>query len=373
MNLILTLGLLFYHVVAPSQLNKGAFILRGSINAPDNEYVRLYFYNSHQQPVYDSVLTSHGKFVFTGKIDGPTLSNLSLNKSTRKGDNSLLIFLEPGLMTINIDINNLSESLLKGSLTQDKLTLLNYNKAKIRRKYQKQIDSLSSVKSDEKRYEIRNRLAPFFYETSRADIEFFDNNPNSYITAYLLTIDGRDMSLDSLKMYYRRLGKTIQYSKSGKDIQTAIENRENGSPGSKAFSFSGEDINGQHLSLSDYLGKYVLIDFWASWCIPCRKGNPHLRNLFLKYRLKGIEFITISSDDKTNTIAAWRQVVVKDSLSELKHILSTDTHFNLDIAKKYGVSYLPTKILIDKRGHILKRFISDDDKDLDKALENLLK
>ncbi len=91
----------------------------------------------------------------------------------------------------------------------------------------------------------------------------------------------------------------------GKEIKEELDGLRGGSPGSVAHVFAKNDINGQPLSLADYKGKYVLIDFWASWCGPCRKGNPHLKSLYAKYKEKGFEIIGISDDDSKPE--AWKK------------------------------------------------------------------
>ncbi|MBS1529232.1 MAG: TlpA family protein disulfide reductase [Bacteroidetes bacterium] len=156
-------------------------------------------------------------------------------------------------------------------------------------------------------------------------------------------------------------------------LQTQIKGRENSSIGNNAYAFSAKDVNGNIVSLTKYRGQYVLLDFWASWCVPCRKGNPHLRYLYSKYKSDGIEFIGISSDDRTKTLKEWRSAIAADSITRWLNILSTDLGSKLDISKKYSVSYLPTQIIIDPSGVIIGRFSSDDYRDLDQKLETLFK
>jgi thiol-disulfide isomerase/thioredoxin len=134
-----------------------------------------------------------------------------------------------------------------------------------------------------------------------------------------------------------------------------------GSPGAKAYVFSSKELRGEPLSLADYKGKYVLVDFWASWCVPCRAGNPHLLSLYKKYKDKGFEIIGISDDDGNSEV--WRKAVEKDGIGVWKHILrglKSDGKGNFDrtndISEHYGIHSLPTKILIDPDGIIVGRY-----------------
>ena len=129
------------------------------------------------------------------------------------------------------------------------------------------------------------------------------------------------------------------------------------------------------ISLSDYKGKYVLLDFWASWCVPCRAGNPHLKELYAKYHDKGIEFIGVSDDDSKPD--AWHKAVEKDGLPwrhvlrglDMQKLMNNQPNPN-DISEKYGIHTLPTKILIDPAGKIIGRY-SEESEPLDAELKKI--
>ncbi len=157
-----------------------------------------------------------------------------------------------------------------------------------------------------------------------------------------------------------------------------IKKLESGSPGSKAAAFKAKDINGEQLSLSDFKGKkYVMIDFWASWCVPCRKGNPHLISVYNKYKEKGFEIIGVANDD--NAVEAWKKAVAQDKIGIWKHVLSgykrnaSEAEKGEYINERYGIHTLPTKILIDKNGIIIGRYGGggEDDAAMDKKLEEI--
>jgi thiol-disulfide isomerase/thioredoxin len=182
------------------------------------------------------------------------------------------------------------------------------------------------------------------------------------------------LPLDSLQLFYDRLGAGLQATASGMDIAKELRQLKAGSPRSIAHNFTTKDINGQTLSLSDFKGKYVLLDFWASWCVPCRKGNPHLKELYSKYSAKDIEFIGVSDDDSHPE--EWRKAVEKDGLP-WRHVLrgldweslrSGSRKENPDeISDKFGIHSLPTKILIDPDGKIIGRY-SEEEGPLDEML-----
>ncbi|MNE72996.1 Thiol-disulfide oxidoreductase ResA [compost metagenome] len=121
----------------------------------------------------------------------------------------------------------------------------------------------------------------------------------------------------------------------------------------------------------------MLLDFWASWCAPCRKGNPHLISLYSKYKDKGLEIIGISDDD--SNLAAWKKAVEQDKIGIWKHVLrglkrtSKGYDKSEDISEPYAIHSLPTKILVDKNGVIIGRYGGggENDEAMDKKLAEI--
>ena len=154
-------------------------------------------------------------------------------------------------------------------------------------------------------------------------------------------------------------------------LKTEIEKSMKGASGSKAVLFSGKDNKGKQLNLEDFRGQYVLLDFWASWCKPCRAGNPHLISLYEKYHDQGIEFIGISDDFGHEE--AWHKAIMEDEINIWRHILNGNRRKGECISKSYSVRSLPTKILIDPEGIIIGRFAGDGgtDDDMDEMFKEI--
>jgi thiol-disulfide isomerase/thioredoxin len=127
------------------------------------------------------------------------------------------------------------------------------------------------------------------------------------------------------------------------------------SDGEIAPSFQTELINGKSFALSDLKGSYVLLEFWGSWCGPCRVESPHLVQLHKDFNGKsftdadGFEIVSVAIETKEER---WKKAIAKDKLNWPHHIVQLD-RFKGPIAKEYGVREIPTKYLLDTKGEIL--------------------
>jgi len=217
-------------------------------------------------------------------------------------------------------------------------------------------------------------LTPYFDEMKEVDFAFFDKHPTSYATAYYLRYDARELTTDSLKLFYNRFPAKLQQSSYGKVVLEELDKRKIGVPGTVAKDFTTTDLNGQKLSLADYKGKYVLIDFWASWCLPCRKGSPHLMELYAKYKPKGFEVLGVASDDGHED--KWRAAIAQDKTAIWKHVLAgyDPAKNKKGIGSDFNIQELPTQILIDPKGMIIGRYSEGvaQQEALDKKLEEVI-
>ena len=354
------------------------FDLNGTVNGVNTGLMYLYYSNSKGARVKDSSIISNGKFSFKGKIDEPTMAYLALKEETRNQNHSTDFFMEPSVMTVTLPLNKFSDAKFAGSKTQAQYAALQTKKQKIQDRWKVVMDTLSAVnkRSNVQFQELKNWvLQPYHAEMEELDYAFFASHPQSPVTANMLRYYVSSLPLDSLQMYYDKLGKKVQETNDGKDLANEIEKLRGGSPGSIAKNFTATDINGKELSLSDFKGKYVLLDFWASWCVPCRAGNPHLKELYSKYKDKGIEFIGVSDDDRNHD--AWHKAVEKDGLPwrhvlrgfDMEKLMNNEPN-EKDISEKFGIHTLPTKILIDRSGKIIGRY-SEDEGPLDTKLKEI--
>jgi thiol-disulfide isomerase/thioredoxin len=159
-----------------------------------------------------------------------------------------------------------------------------------------------------------------------------------------------------------------------KKLSTRIEGEKETSVGSQYTDFTKKDINGKDFTLSSIRGKYVLLDFWGSWCGPCRRSHPHLKEVYEKYKSKGLEIIGIAEEKNKNLDeceTAWKKAVKEDGLPWIQVINNYDKEKD-DLVVKYGIQAFPTKILLDKNGKIVFRVVIGNPEKFDEELKKLI-
>ncbi|MDB5158013.1 MAG: Peroxiredoxin [Mucilaginibacter sp.] len=373
------------------------FSLKGKINGQDNGMIYLYLINDAKLNK-DSATIQHGAFEFKGKLNEPTEAFLSTNKNAQSQyePTSGLIYLEPAAMTVEISAGDFKKLSVTGSETHaeyreaDKPVQVILQESKTLNDEYNQlnmafINAKNAGKTDSELDELKNKaqamhdqLSVYGERIHNANMAFIDTHPKSYYTAYLLRYYVPSMKLQQANAYYNKLPDNVKQSSFGKILQSDIKTLQGGSPGSEAFVFSKNDLKGEKFDLADYKGKkYVLIDFWASWCVPCRAGNPHLLSLYSKYKDKGLEIVGVADND--HDLEDWKKAVDKDGIGVWRHVLRgiifTPTGYDKtnDISEHYGIQSLPTKILVDKTGKIIGRFGDggDNEEDMDKMLASV--
>jgi thiol-disulfide isomerase/thioredoxin len=366
------------------QKSNNQFVLEGQVTEGKDGWLYLYYDDADGKHVSDSAILQNGRFSFKGALNGPTMAALQLKEKQRSRGNSVDFFMEPSEMTVTLPLNKFEEATFTGSETQDGYAALETKIRHIRERWKIVMDTLSAVnkRSNFQFQELKDWvLVPYDAEINELHYAFFASHPQSVATAYYLAFSTNDLSLDSCQLFYDALGEKTQQTVWGKKVREYIEKLRGGSPGSVAKDFSTKDINGNQLALADFKGRCVLIDFWASWCLPCRKSSPHLLELYKQYHDKGLDIIGVSDDD--DKPEAWKKAVAMDGVGIWHNVLRgyngqkrmKNEPNEEDIHEKYGITELPTKILIDKNGVIIGRYDKGTDDEaaaMDKKLAEAL-
>lgn len=224
---------------------------------------------------------------------------------------------------------------------------------------------------EEYSYEDSLQLEKYLEEIKAAEINFYINNPDSYYTGFALknkTIPGTGakvtLTKKELREIYARLTDRIKSSAYGQAVKRYTEMSDVPEVGEPYADFNLPDVKGTKVKLSDIKGKYIFVDFWASWCSPCRYQNPKLKSLYETYKSNNFEIVGVSIDSEKEP---WIKAVEKDKLTWI-NVLSEGGRTS-EVSQLYGINGLPDNILINPDGIIVKRNIKADE--LEKVLGEL--
>ena len=209
--------------------------------------------------------------------------------------------------------------------------------------------------------------------------EYMEKYPSTELTAYMLRMETGRMSLEQMKEAYDKLDATAKETSAAKEIAAEIAVLERVMPGKPAPEIAKNDlVTGKPFALSSLKGKVVLLDFWASWCVPCRKSNPHVKALYDKYRKKGFDVVYVADNDDRPENAL--KAIEQDGIKKYHHVLRglkimkdangkmTGYDKSEDVSEQYAIHFLPTKYLIDREGKIIGKVT---DEELDAKLKEI--
>ena len=363
---------------------QGKYTIDGSLKNADGQKIYL-MTGSIGETEMDSTVVSGGKFCFKGTLEGKFLSgNIILgNPYDYTNPNMWQVAIEPMTITVTGDANDENSVVVKGGKAQEEQDRMQKEMSVFVEPMEEISQKMQATESEAERDSLQKLMEPYQKQYRDYVDNYMRTQTASYYSTSYLSLSMGDMTYEEIKAVWDKLSPDVQqYGVNAKDVKAELETLAKVRPGKAAPDFTAKDINGKQFTLSSLKGKVVIIDFWASWCGPCRKSNPHMLQLYKKYHQKGLDMVYVSDDD-TNE-AAWRKAVQKDQLigDGFHHLLRglkiidrqkyTFDKTN-DISEKYAIHYLPTKYLIDKQGNIVCKISEGEDEKLDEQIEKLLK
>lgn len=348
-------------IAACSTPKEDAYEINGKITGKTPANVFLQIYENGEMISIDSTEFMNCEFSFTGKVDFPHQYFIKIGTLR-----PFPFFIENSEITITGNIDSLNNVNIVGSTLQDKFTAFNestntFDKEMqvIYPQYQQAIDE-----------EVKNKLEAqldSIYEAKMGFIkDYVKTNGNCIIAPYLISRQLiHSIDLEELEELTNAVSPDLKESKYTQKLIKRITLLRTLQPGLPAPIFSQNDENGNQVNLSDFKGKYLLIDFWASWCTPCRRANPTVVEMYNKYEAKGFTILGVSMDSKKDK---WLEAIEEDQLT-WTHV-STLEGWKNPAGKLYGVNSIPHAILIDPEGNIVKRGIHANE--LDELLGKLL-
>lgn len=361
---IFLLAIPFVAFLTPS-LNE--MTIKGTLQFSEPAEIVFLSYRTVDERITDSVVVKNGKFEFNSKVTEPTLATLSVRFKTldangRQKMDRIQLYIEPGKIKVDV----------KDSLKFAKVSGSESNKAfdafKILQKpYDIRSNSLNeqymSFNKDKNEEGMKNIIKEF----NKLDEEKNDKllypylmeNSSSPIALYVLgQYAGFDIDAKKVEPIFEKLATTIKNSPSGVAFKDRIETAKKTGVGVMTMDFTQNDTLDNAISLSSFRGKYVLIDFWASWCGPCRAENPNLVKAFHAYNEKGFTVLGVSLDQPSKK-QSWLDAIHKDGLTWTQ--VSDLKYWDNAVAKQYGIRAIPMNFLVDPSGKIIAKNIRGEE------------
>lgn len=349
--------------------NDSGFTIVGEIEGCEDKWVYRVVADTNNQPQrLDSVQVKNGVFEFKGAVE-----QIDINFILIEGVNgNYPVIIEPGTIKATLYKDSLGVSKVVGTPSNTDLSTYRVETVE----FMQAVNSISAemqkaaLGSDSLLVaDLREQYTDIQKQVRDYEMGILKEKTSSYLSALLLErfVNSKIVNAQEAKTYIAAFEPAIQNSKAAQNISTKIANIKQpaGMEGNLAPDFSGPTPSGENLSLKSKMGKVTIVEFWASWCRPCRVENPNLVRTYNKYHDKGLEIVAVSLDKNK---ASWEKAIADDGLT-WNHV-SNLKYWQDPIAKLYGVRAIPASFVLDAEGRIVAKGLRGDA--LDQKIGELL-
>lgn len=350
---ILTIaGLLFITATAFSQQTT----LKGNIKGlGDAELIFLYYEGSDAKT--SKVKVVGDKFTWTAAMADPQKITIIFPKRT------VWLFVEPGNMELTGSMDSLNKAKLTGSKIQEEAN----SYGKLLEPFLAREQSLSQKykkASKEEQLAIKQEFQTIRTQKWVIANKYIDEHPESAFSLSLVTDRAIMGDYNDIQKTYDMLGKGVKNTPEGKRLTEHLALMKRSAIGTQMVNFTQNDAEGRPVSFAAFKGKYVFIDFWASWCGPCRQENPNVLKAYNKYKDKNFTVLGISLDDD---VEKWKKAIEEDGLpwTQLSDLKGSKN----EVAQYFGIKAIPSTLLVGPQGKIIAKDLRGEM--LNKKLEEI--
>lgn len=348
----------FSYVLAGCVANSG-YVVKGSIlsDLSPIDSGTVYLFNSDMS-VTDTVAIEKGRFVFEGKVENPDLFFLMVEGSSAYTQ----IFLENDNFTISASLDkNLSDAVVSGGENQSIKNREKQKEREISEKYkfnELNVEFQNGSTTKERKAEIAAIFSKIQADMIKFQKQLMDEYPLSFYTLKYLVKNVDVLPVDETERRLEKFLTSEDFANNG-DVEiiiSALSQLKLLQPGMQAPDFTIPDKDSIIVKFSDIYqaNRITILDFWASWCAPCREVHPQMRSIYERFKPKGLEILAVSFDSSKEK---WLQAINDDKLpwihvSDLRYWSSAPRDL-------YQITYVPQYIIVDSKGMILKRKLTE--------------